>query len=158
MGWMEWMDGGGRVISLCVVVVVVVSQVDMGGIPGVDCWLCMANIVGSFVILSQCMESLRGDSSNFSVCSYLLFRFGPEMGAYPIYFSFWWLVLHPIKLALSLSLTSTCLYLLFSYFFSLFSSAICCILFAVTMCGCPSCFERGLLVCICPPYFLPSFY
>jgi hypothetical protein len=50
------------------------------------------------------------------------------------------------------------LYLLFSYFFSLFSSAICCILFAVTMCGCPSCFERGLPRLYLSPLFLASFY
>merc|ERR1739838_549709 len=73
------------------------------------------------------MESLRGDSSNFSVCSYLLFRFGPEMGAYPIYFSFWWLVLHPIKLALSLSLppVCTCCFRIFSLSFLLLFAAFC---------------------------------
>lgn len=118
---MEWMDGGGRVISLCVVVVVVVSQVDMGGIPGVDCWLCMANIVGSFVILSQCMESLRGDSSNFSVCSLFALSFWPRDGS--VSYIFFILVVGVASNQISsLSLSDFHLFVLvvFVFFLSLF--------------------------------------
>ena len=48
------------------------------------------------------IESLLGDSSLTCVCS-LLFRFGPEMGAYSIYFSFCGWCCLPINVWLSLS-------------------------------------------------------
>lgn len=38
----------GAVLFLCVLLLLF-PKWTWGGIPGVDCWLCMANIVGSFV-------------------------------------------------------------------------------------------------------------
>jgi len=64
------------------------------------------------------IESLLGDSSLTCVCS-LLFRFGPEMGAYSIYFSFCGWCCLPINVWLSLSDFHLFVLVVYAHIFSL---------------------------------------
>lgn len=121
----------GAVLFLCVLLLLLFPKWTWGVSPvsTVQCWLCMANIVGSFV-------AVYGVSAGgfFQLLCVLLFAlsFWPRDGS--VSYIFFILVVGVASnqiSSLSLSLTSTCLYLLFSYFFSLFSSQFCYLLHSV---------------------------